>query len=103
MNKKTRAFGPFTNVPVDAIKPAGFSCKYCKQPVEKFSQAVPYLVPRMIFHACKCGTLFTWEDESQPDSSRVWKFNVRLMRRSGAQLVVFNGNRPLRPDFSGAN
>jgi hypothetical protein len=98
----TRAFGPFLNVPGELIKNAGFSCRTCHRPVERFAQAVPYVVPRMVFHACRCGTVVTWEDENQP-RRKYWRQLVRLFQKSEANVLMFNGNRPLEESFSGLN
>jgi hypothetical protein len=103
MEAETRTFGPFLDVPRDAVKPTGFVCKYCRKPVEKFAQVVPYLVSRVFFHACRCGATVTFEDESQPDNSRIWKINVRLMRKARASVLIFNGNKPIPPQFHGIN
>jgi hypothetical protein len=97
-----RAFGPFSNIPSDLIKAAGFGCRVCQKPVERFVQSLPYAVPRMIFHSCACGTVVTWEDENQP-RRKYWRLLVRLLQKSGAKVLMFNGNKPLDESFSGFN
>jgi hypothetical protein len=96
------AFGPFLNVPRELIKCAGFGCRVCHKPVECFLQTVPYLVPRMVFHACRCGTVVTWEDENQP-GRKEWRHLVRMMQKSGANVLMFNGDKPLSESFTGLN
>ena len=103
MSGEKRPFGPFVNIPVADIRGAGFICYGCRRPVEKLAKALPMMVPRLIFYACSCGTIICWEDERQPRGSRHWRMNTKLMRASGARVVIFNGNRPLAPDFSGTN
>ena len=99
---ETRHFGPFSNVSTEEVKPAGWHCRHCRQPVEVAHQIVPYVVPRMIFHACECGTVVTWEDENNP-SRASWRHLTRLMRKTGVKVVMFNGNKPISPDFQGRN
>ena len=97
-----RSFGPFVEVPSELIKSAGFGCRVCHKPVERFAQATPYGVPRMIFHACRCGTVVTWEDENQV-RRKDWRSLVRLLQKAGAKVLMFNGNKPLSKGFSGLN
>ena len=97
-----RAFGPFVNIPAELIKSAGFGCRVCHKPVERFAKSLPYAVPRMIFHSCACGTVVTWEDENQP-RRKYWRHLVRLLQKSGATVVMFNENKPLSEGFSGLN
>jgi hypothetical protein len=66
MSEPVRRFGPFLNIPVVEVRLAGWQCQRCRKQVERFAQVLPGMVPRMIFHACKCGTVVVWEDESQP-------------------------------------
>jgi hypothetical protein len=99
---RTCSFGPFGAIPSELIRSAGFGCRVCHQSVERFAQAVPYFVPRMIFHACKCGCVVTWEDENQPGGKQ-WRGLVSLMQNRGVDVVMFNGNRPLSAGFSGLN
>jgi hypothetical protein len=98
----TRAFGPFVAIPSELIKSAGFGCRVCHKPVERFAQSLPYAVPRMIFHSCACGTVVTWEDENQV-RRKDWRPLVRLLQKAGAKVLMFNGNKPLSEDFSGLN
>jgi hypothetical protein len=97
-----RAFGPFVGIPDELIKSAGFSCGLCHKPVERFAATVPGGVLRMIFHACRCGTVVTWEDETQV-RCKDWRPLVRLLQKSGAKAVMFDGNKPLSEGFSGLN
>jgi hypothetical protein len=103
MKISKRPFGPFLDVPCDDIKPAGFKCRECRHPVEKLAKVLPNLVPRMFFYSCKCGMVTTWEDEAQPQGSRVWRLNTNLLKRSGAKVLIFNGARKLSAGFSGIN
>jgi hypothetical protein len=103
MSGRIRPFGPFTNIPCDDIKTAGFHCPKCRKPVEKFAMMLPAMVPRMIFYSCRCGTVTVWEDESQPENSEIWSWNVDLLRKHKVHLVMFNGDKPLSPGFAGQN
>jgi hypothetical protein len=97
-----RSFGPFVEIPCELIKNAGFSCRTCRRPVERFAQAIPYGVPRMVFHACGCGCVVVWEDEIAI-KHRHWRSMVALLQRSGAEVLMINGNNPLEESFSGVN
>jgi hypothetical protein len=100
--RKTEHFGPFLNVPSAAIGRAGFRCDSCRKPVRLFRQAVPTLVPRMVFYACRCGTIVVWEDERQPTQA-IWPMLFELLRRSGAGVLIFNGAKETPPGFTGIN
>jgi hypothetical protein len=102
MKGETRAFGPFLDVPADAVSDAGFHCLHCRRPVERFAQVIPDLVPRMLFYGCPCGTVVVFEDEAQPNQ-KLWWHNIKLLKKTGAKVLVFNGNRPLEEGFSGVN
>jgi hypothetical protein len=95
-------FGPFRNVDAESIKPAGWGCRHCRKPVRFISVVVPHLVERLNFHSCKCATICTWEAEQQPTAER-WSRHVKLARKAGADLVIFNGNKPTPPEFPGLN
>jgi hypothetical protein len=56
----------------------------------------------MIFYSCRCGTVAVWEDEAQPQDSAHWALNIGLLK-TGAELAIFNGDKPTRPSFSGIN
>jgi hypothetical protein len=103
MSEPKQNFGPFLIPASHAldIKPSGFVCPDCKEPVRKLAKVLPAMVPRGVFYNCKCGTVFVWEDEAQPRSSKHWRSNMKLLRQTGSDLVVFNGNKPLKPSFSG--
>jgi hypothetical protein len=103
MSSEKRSFGPFADVPAEDVKRTGFICHGCRRSVERLAKALPMMVPRMMFYACICGTVAVWEDERQPCGSRHWRMNIELLKRSGAGLLIFNGRRPLKPDFSGIN
>jgi hypothetical protein len=103
MAPKTENFGPFADIPSDSIKPVGFSCRICKHPVRRFCAVVPNLVPRMMFYVCKCGAIAVWEDEKQPKDAQHWRQNIKLLKKAGVGLVVFNGNKPTPASFSGIN
>jgi hypothetical protein len=79
VSASTRRFGPFVNVPCEGVQLAGWRCQRCRKQVERFAQAIPGMVPRMIFCACKWGTIVVWEDESQPCSAS-WPLATRLMK-----------------------
>jgi hypothetical protein len=95
-------FGPFLGVDAELIHLAGWSCRRCRKPVRKLGVAVPFLVPRLIFRACECAAVCTWEDESQP-TRRNWGALVELARQTGARLLGFNGGRDTPPGFQGVN
>ena len=98
-----RRFGPFGNVPSEDVKAVGFKCHGCQHSVERLAKVLPGMVVRMFFYACLCGTVAVWEDENQPKNSRIWRMNTNLMKRTNTQVLIFNGNRPLAPNFSGTN
>lgn len=102
-SSRTRTFGPFRDVPTEDVKPAGFKCKVCHRLVEKFAMVLPGLVVRMLFYGCLCGTLVVYEDEAQPQDARTWRLLADLMNKTGAKVLIFNGNRELSPDFNGLN
>jgi hypothetical protein len=95
-------FGPFLGVEAELISPAGWPCRRCRKPVKKLAVVVPCLVPRLIFHACECAAVCTWEDEAQP-TRRSWRPLVELARQTGARLLGFNGGRDTPPGFQGVN
>jgi hypothetical protein len=96
-----RPFGPSVNIPCELVKSAGFGCRICHRPVERFAQVVPPVIPRMIFHACRCGCVVTWEDEAQV-TRQAWRWLVRLLQRRGVDIVMFNGGKE-SPEFQGVN
>lgn len=103
MSAGSENFGPFANVPSADIHPAGFACRVCRRPVRVLRRHIPLLVARMCFFQCGCGpTTVVWEDENQPNA-RVWPKNIRLARRTGAEVLIFNGDRELSPGFGGMN
>jgi hypothetical protein len=99
----TRLFGPFIEVPSHLVRKVGFTCPTCRNPLERLAQVVPYLVPRVVLTACDCGCVVTWEDEHQVKSRRGWQELVGFMKRTGMDVIIFNGNRPTPPGFSGIN
>jgi hypothetical protein len=99
----TRQFGPFQEVPCDEIKPAGLSCPECRRQIERAAKSLPGMVPRVLFYACQCVTAVVWEDERQPRNARAWRLVIDLAKASDAKVAIFNGNRPLSPDFLGIN
>jgi hypothetical protein len=56
----------------------------------------------MVFHACQCGAVATWEDERNPDR-RAWRHLTRLMKKKGVKMICFNGNKHTPAGFSGLN
>jgi hypothetical protein len=101
-NDISEPFGPFQSIPSAEIRFAGWPCKRCRRPVRKFGAVVPLLIPRMMFFACKCGTVAAWEDERQP-SQKTWTNSVQLLKDSGVAVVVFNGGKDTPPEFQGLN
>jgi hypothetical protein len=99
----TEHFGPFTNIPSNDIHEAGFKCYTCRQSVRRFKAVVPHLLPRMVFYSCRCGSVAVWEDESQPASSKTWRFNMTLLAKAGVDIVIFNGGRETPAGFQGIN
>jgi hypothetical protein len=57
----------------------------------------------MIFYGCHCGTVACWEDEANPQDSDHWAANVALLKKAGADLIIFNGGKEVPPSFSGIN
>jgi hypothetical protein len=96
-------FGPFENVPAELIHPAGFNCRKCKRVVRRAGVVCPGVIPRIMFYSCKCGTIAVWEDERQPRDAQHWAQNIELLKKAGVDLVIFNGNKPTPPSFSGIN
>jgi hypothetical protein len=88
----------------ELIKKAGFGCKTCGAQVTVVRQGFPQIVaPRLCAFTCGCGaTVMVWEDERQP-SRRSWSLAMKLARRTRAELLIFNGNKPTPPEFSGIN
>jgi hypothetical protein len=99
----TRSFGPFENVPKSAIEAAGFWCLACNQAVEKLAKVHLLVVPRMIFQACRCGCVVTWEDEPSPKSARDWRLAIKLMKKTGVNLIAINQGKEVEPGFGGRN
>src|SRR5258708_1925709 len=95
-------FGPFLAIASRQIHHAGWSCRHCRQPVRRFATAVPDLFPRILFFACRCGCVATFEDERRP-TKKTWPDCVRLLKNSGAGMVVFNGGKDIPPGFQGLN
>jgi hypothetical protein len=105
MNTKaepSETFGPFTNVRSAEIFFCHWACTRCRRPVRRFATVVPDLVPRILFFACKCGCVATFEDERRP-TKKTLPNCVRLLRESGAGMLVFNGDKPTPAGFQGVN
>jgi hypothetical protein len=98
----TEDFGPFIKVPSEQIQPAGWKCKICRKPVRRFKQIVPVLIPRLVIHACKCGTAVCWEDEQNPNKKN-WLSIIDLLKGTDTQIVIFNGDKETPPGFQGVN
>ena len=88
-------------VPAEKIKPAGFNCPECRKGVEKLVVPMPSVFILHLY-ACRCGAVVVWADESQP-CRKTWKRNLRLLKSAGAEVLMFNGNRPLSPAVMGIN
>jgi hypothetical protein len=73
-----------------------------RKPVRRFGQVVPELSPRMMFYACRCGTIVVWEDERQP-TRKVWDNNIEFLKEAGGDVLIFNGDKPIPPGFQGVN
>jgi hypothetical protein len=54
---------------------------------------------------CDAGaaTVVCWEDEQQPGTARIWWHSVKLLKAARIKVMIFNGDKPLAPDFSGRN
>jgi len=105
MNTKaepSEPFGPFLAIPSAEIRFAGWPCSHCRRPVRRLATAVPNLTPRLLFFACGCGCVATFEDENRPNK-RTWADCVRLLKESGAGMLVFNGDKPTPAGFKGVN
>jgi hypothetical protein len=103
MNEATQTFGPFLIPAEHPVVEAGWRCSRCQEQVRKLFKVIPYLIPRSVLYSCRCGTVVTWEDERQPKDAKHWAQNIKLLRKRGAQVVVFNGNKPTPPGFGGQN
>jgi hypothetical protein len=102
MSEPVRRFGPFLAIPCADIRLAGWRCQRCRRQVEVLAIVVPALAPRMIFNACKCGCVVTWEDET-PCCPETWPSSTRLLKKYRVGVLIYNGDRPLGPQFSGVN
>jgi hypothetical protein len=97
-----KPFGPFL-IPQDhPILDAGWRCRDCRQPVKKLVKPMLGLYI-MHFYACRCGCVAVWADEKQPCGAKHWRQNMRLARRTRAEIMIFNGNKPLPPGWQGLN
>ena len=103
MSTRTIQHGAFL-VPPELIKRAGFDCKACGEHVRVVRQGFPHaVVARMCAFTCGCGpTVMVWEDERQP-TRKTWLLNMKLARRTRTEVLIFNGNKPTPPSFSGLN
>jgi hypothetical protein len=103
MSAKNVLHGAFLVAP-ELIKKAGFNCRTCGEQVTVVRQAfLDVIVPRLCAFTCACGpTVVVWEDERQP-TRRTWSMTMKLARRTGAELLIFNGNKPMPPGFQGLN
>jgi hypothetical protein len=103
MSAETVLHGAFL-VPPELIERAGFACRSCGAHVKVVRQGFPQLIaPRMCAFACACGpTVVVFEDERQP-TRRSWSLTMKLARRTGAEVLIFNGNKPIPPGFAGCN
>ena len=96
------SFGPFLNVPIELIHPAGFCCPLCREPVKRCGLQTP-IVPRIMIHSCKCGpSIVTWEDERSP-TIKTWPLNIEFARKADAGVVIFNGGKDTPAGFQGIN
>jgi hypothetical protein len=102
MSNTARAFGPFVDVPLDTIGVAGFPCNHCRRLVERIAQIMPGLAPRLVVYTCRCGAVFVWEDEAQPDDISWWH-TIKALRRAKCDVVIFNGNKTTTEKFQGVN
>ena len=91
-------------VPRELVKTAGFNCRICGEQVTVIRQGFPeVLVPRVCAYTCGCDvTVIVWEDERQP-TRRTWPITMKLASRTGAGVIIFNGDKPTPPGFSGIN
>jgi hypothetical protein len=103
MSEKTVQHGAFLVGP-ELIRRAGFDCGACGEQVKVIRQGFPHVIaPRLCAFTCGCrATVIVWEDEQQP-TRRTWSMNMELARRTGAEVLIFNGNKPTPPGFSGLN
>jgi hypothetical protein len=103
MKTETVLHGAFLVAP-ELIKKAGFNCRICGEQVTVIRQGFPQVIAsRLCAFTCDCGpTVVVWEDERQP-TRRAWVWTMKLARRTGAEVLIFNGNKPVPPGFSGLN
>lgn len=50
-------------------------------------------------HLLRCGTIAAGQNESQPKNPGDWAACIKLLRRTKAEIAIFNGKRPTPPDF----
>jgi hypothetical protein len=103
MSAKPVQHGAFLVAP-ELIKRAGFDCRTCGEQVTVVRQGFPdVIVPRLCAFTCDCGvTVVVWEDERQP-TRQTWSMTLKLARRTGAELLIFDGNKPSPLGFMGLN
>jgi hypothetical protein len=83
-----RCFGPFADIPSKEIRLAGFSCKACRQPVEKWvMRYFPELGDFMGIFACQCVSAGCWQLENPPQTTEHWSRLVRLARKNRSEFV----------------
>jgi hypothetical protein len=93
MSQPTQIFGPFSIPDDHPILEAGWRCQRCQEQVRKLFKVIPYLLPRSVLYSCACGTVMVWEDEQQPQNATHWAVNIKLLRKRGAEVLVFNGKQ----------
>jgi hypothetical protein len=101
--KPHREFGPLL-IPPDypyPIAKAGWVCRDCNKPVEKLIVQMPQGIYRQHLYQCDCVCVGVWADETQPHGARHWQLNVQLAKATGTEFLLFNGDKPLAPEFQG--
>lgn len=81
-------FGPFLDVPVAEIRPAGFDCPKCRKPVQKWSaRYFPEVSDFMLIFACRCTSTGCWQLENLPQTAKHWFRIVRLAKKHRCDFV----------------
>ena len=98
-----KKFGPFLIPENHPVYEAGWRCLDCGEQVLKLVKPMPIGIYVIHFYACRCGCVCVWADEQQPSGPKHWRHNMRLARKAKAEVLMFNGNKPLPPGFQGFN
>jgi hypothetical protein len=83
------SFGPFLDVPVVEIRPAGFDCPTCRKPVEKWVMRYFHeLDDFMLIFAFRCVSAGCWQLENPPQTADHWFRIVQLARKNRTEFAL---------------